>query len=121
MSIRNKRLESPDDVRSFENGKVEVVNLGGFSIMRMILQPGWRWSKSIKPITKTDSCQLHHIGYVISGRLKVVASDGKEVAELQPGSAYEILPGHDAWVVGDEPFIALELSQDTVAKYAKPL
>lgn len=112
-------MDSPDEVRSFENGRAEIVNLGGFSVMRMNLQPGWKWSISVKPIVKTESCQSHHIGYVISGRLKVVSVDGKET-ELQPGSVYEIMPGHDAWVVGDEPFIALELSQDTVTKYAKP-
>ncbi|MEM4316092.1 MAG: cupin domain-containing protein [Nitrososphaerota archaeon] len=118
MSIKNKRIDSPDEVRSFENGKLEIVNIGGISVMRQIFQPGWKWSKSVKPIVKTESCQSHHIGYIISGRLKVVSVDGKET-ELQPGSVYEIMPGHDAWVVGAEPFIALELSQDTVAKYAK--
>ncbi|GBC68927.1 hypothetical protein HRbin01_00617 [archaeon HR01] len=119
MSIKNKRADSPDEVRSFENGRAELVNLGGFSMLRMVLKPGWKWSKSVKPIAKTDSCQMHHIGYVISGRLKVVTDDGKE-AELQPGSFYEIMPGHDAWVVGEEQYVALEVAQDTVAKYAKP-
>ncbi|MEM0349234.1 MAG: cupin domain-containing protein [Candidatus Caldarchaeum sp.] len=120
MSTKNKRIHSPDEIRSFENGKVEVVNLGGFSMCLMTLQPGWKWSRAVKPIAKTEDCKMHHIGFVISGRLKVVTRDGKET-ELQPGSVYEIIPGHDAWVVGGEPFVALELSQDTVANYAKPL
>lgn len=91
MSTVIKRVDSPDEVRSFENGKVEVVNLRGFSILRMTLQPGWKWSKSIKPIAKTESCQAHHIGYVLSGRLKVVAGEGREM-ELKPGDATRSCP-----------------------------
>ena len=83
---------------------------------RMTLQPGWKWSKSVKPIAKTNSCQTHHVGFMISGTLKTVLDDGTE-AEFGPGDAYEIPSGHDAWVVGDKPVIAFELL--SAAQYAK--
>ncbi len=118
MTKKLKMIGSPEETRSFQNGRAEIINLGDFSIMRVTFQPGWKWSNSVKPLAKTDSCQSHHIGYAISGRLKVVSVDGEEI-EITPGSAYEIMPGHDAWVVGNEVYTAIELSQETVAKYAK--
>jgi quercetin dioxygenase-like cupin family protein len=119
MAKKIKVIDSPGETRRFQNGQADLLNLGDFSIMRLTFQPGWRWSNSVKPIVKTESCQSHHIGYAISGMLKVVSEDGEE-KEITPGSAYEIMPGHDAWVIGDEAFTALELSQDTVVRYARP-
>jgi hypothetical protein len=118
VSLDAKDLGSPDETRSFDNGKVEVVTVGDTTVGRAVFQPGWRWSNDVKPIVGTESCQSHHLGYVVSGRLRVVHDDGSE-AEVGPGSAYEIAPGHDAWVVGDEEFVALEFDTKTAATYAK--
>jgi len=107
MGVTNRGLESPDETRTFANGQLQVVKVGGSTIGRYTFEPGWRWSESVKPIAKTDSCQAHHIGYVLSGTLHVVTDDGGE-AELGPGEAYEVQPGHDAWVVGAEPVKSVE-------------
>src|SRR3990172_10734794 len=101
MGVTNRGLESPDETRTFDRGQVQVVKIGETTIGRYTFEPGWRWSESVKPIAKTDSCQVHHIGYVLSGRLHVVTDDGGK-AEVGPGEAYEIQPGHDAWVVRDQ-------------------
>ena len=104
-----KRFESPDEVREFTEGtgRVELVDLNGHAVGLGTFEPGWRWSESVKPIAKTDSCQAHHVGYILSGRLHVKTEDGGE-AELGPGEAYEVQPGHDAWVVGDEPVVVVD-------------
>jgi hypothetical protein len=100
-------FDSPEESRTFDNGKFDVVKLGGASVGRSIFEPGWRWSTSVKPIAKTDSCQTHHVGYVVSGRVTVQSNEGDKL-ELGPGDAYDIQPGHDAWVEGDENYVALE-------------
>ena len=109
MGVTNRDMGSPDDTMTFDNGQVEVVKVGGSTIRRNTFEPGWRWSVDIGPMAGGDSCQVHHVGYLLSGRLHVKAEDGGE-AEIGPGEAYEILPGHDGWVVGDEPVIAIEFS-----------
>ena len=116
MKIEKKNLDSPDERRPFENGKIDVVTIGGLTMGRMTMQPGWKWSKNVKPIVKTNSCQARHVGFVISGRLKTVLDDGTE-GEVGPGDTYDIPPGHDGWVVGDSPWIAFELL--SAAQYAK--
>jgi mannose-6-phosphate isomerase-like protein (cupin superfamily) len=83
---------------------------------RMTVQPGWKWSKNVKPIVKTNSCQVRHVGFVISGRLKTVLDDGTE-AEFGPGDAYVIPPGHDGWVAGDSPLTTFEFMN--AAQYTK--
>jgi EutQ-like cupin domain len=83
-----------------------------------VLQPGWKWSEDIKPIAGTDSCQLEHNGLLLSGRMKVVADDGSEM-EVGPGDAYVIHPGHDAWIVSDEPATAIEFSREAVDRFAR--
>jgi hypothetical protein len=108
-SLRKKSLDSPDEVRSFDNGKVEIANLGEVVIGRATLEPGWSWEKCVKPIVKTDSCQAPHTQYVVSGRVKVVMDDGTE-EEFGPGDAAVIPPGHNAWVVGNEPVIAVDFT-----------
>jgi hypothetical protein len=100
-------MASPDDTMTFENGQAQRVKIGDFTITRFTFEPGWRWSKSIKPIAKTDPCQAHHVGYILSGTLHVATDDGGE-AEFGPGQAYEIQPGDDGWVVGDEPVRSVE-------------
>lgn len=108
--IQKKNLDSsPDDTRKFEKGKVEIVNFGNMTIGRAIFEPGWSWSKCVKPIVNTNSCQAPHTQYVISGRLKVVMDDGTE-EEFGPGDAAIIPPGHDAWVVGNESVVAIDFT-----------
>jgi hypothetical protein len=109
MGVTNSDFASPDETRTFDNGQVKVVKMGGATFGRYTFEPGWRWSENVKPIVKTDSCQVHHIGYVLSGTLHVVTDDGGE-AELGAGEAYEILPGHDGWVVGNEPVESIEFT-----------
>ena len=116
MSVTNRSLESPDETRTFDHGQVQVVKIGDATIGRYSFEPGWRWSESVKPIAKTDSCQAHHVGYILTGRLHVVTDDGGET-ELAPGEAYDVEPGHDAWVVGDQPVTSVEFSgAETYAK-----
>ncbi len=116
--LQRKSLDSPDEERTFEQGKAQVVALGDTKFARITVQPGWRWSEHVKPIAQTDSCQVHHAGYVVSGRLHVVMDDGTE-EEIGAGDAYVIPPGHDAWIVSDEPGVVVEFSTETAEKYAK--
>jgi quercetin dioxygenase-like cupin family protein len=112
-----KNFSSPDEVRPITNGKVEVVGLGEVSAMRLTFEPGWQWSKDVKPVANTESCQVHHIGYQISGRLRVKLDDGTEM-EYGPGDAYNIPPGHDGWVVGNDPAVGVDFRG--AENYAKP-
>lgn len=110
MPKLDKRLmDSPDETRTFEKGRSDVVRFDGFSLARVTLEPGWKWSQSVKPIAGTESCEHLHAGYCITGRLHVVMNDGAE-AEVGPGESYTVPPGHDAWVVGDDTFQGLEFS-----------
>ena len=118
QSLQKKSLDSPDETRTFENGKVQVTTLGEFNASRFMLEPGWRWSENVKPIGGTESCQVLHTGYQVSGGLHVRLEDGTE-EEVGPGEAYVIPPGHDAWVVGDEPVVTVDMSQVTAERYAK--
>ena len=118
-SLQKKNLDSPDETRTFEKGKVQVTTLGEFNASRFVLEPGWRWSENVKPIVGTDSCQVLHTGYQVAGRLHVRLEDGTE-AEVGPGEAYVVPPGHDAWVVGDEPVVTVDMSRGTAEEYAKP-
>ena len=109
-SVEAKSLGSPDQTTTpFENGRIETVTVAGITLMRETLQPGWKWSEHVKPVAKTESCQKRHLKYIISGRQKIVMNDGTEV-ELVPGDFAVIEPGHDAWVVGDEPNVLLEMA-----------
>ena len=92
----------------FEKGTIESVMLAGLSVNRETLQPGWKWSKHVKPIAKTESCQKWHVKYILSGKQMIVMNDGKQVM-LEPGDVAIIPPGHDAWVVGNGPNVLLEL------------
>ena len=105
--IEARGFESPDETRTPDKTTVELVKLAGGEIGRYTFQPGWRWSECIKPVAKTDSCQVEHIGYVVSGALHVQHEDGTE-ADLVPGNVYRISPGHDAWNDGDEPAVFVE-------------
>jgi hypothetical protein len=101
-SVRN--INAPDETRTFPNGKLDVVTLSGVMFDRHVLEPGWKWSECNKPLRKTESCQGPHTCYMVAGRLHVVMDDGTET-EIGPGDVAVIAPGHDAWVVGNEPCI----------------
>jgi hypothetical protein len=117
-SIETKNMDNPDETRTPEKTAVSVVHLGDATVARLTVQPGWRWSDCIKPVVGTETCQATHLGYVVSGRIHVAATDGTE-ADLRAGDTYFIAPGHDAWVVGEEPCVALEFESKTAATYAK--
>ena len=111
-----KSHAAPDEVRAPSKTRVEVIHLEGFTIGRFNFQPGWRWSECIKPVVNTDACQLSHVGYAVSGRITIRLKDGTEKT-IAPGDSYTIPPGHDAWVVGNEPFVGIEvMSADVFAK-----
>ena len=112
-----KALGSPDQTRTFDNGRVKVCAVGSHSIGRVELDPGWRWSTSVKPIVGTDLCRVAHVGYVLQGELGVVMADGSEF-HLKEGDAYRIDPGHDAWVEGNGAYEAVEF--ESLKDYAKP-
>jgi quercetin dioxygenase-like cupin family protein len=107
--MQKKSLDSPDETRTFEKGKVELVNLKTVTIGRSVFEPGWSWDKCVKPIVKTNSCEAPHTSVIISGRLKVRMDDGTE-AEGGPGDVAVIPPGHNAWVIGDEPCVMLDFT-----------
>ena len=115
----HKSFATPDETRAPDKTKVEIVRMGGTSASRMNLEPGWRWSECIKPVVGGDSCQARHVGTVTSGTLHVVHDDGTEL-EVGPGDAYIFEPGHDAWVVGDQAFVAYEFESTAADTYAKP-
>ena len=116
--LESKSHASPDETRTPAKTKVEVVRLEGYTIGRLNLEPGWRWSECIKPVVGTDSCQLSHVGYVESGRMTIKLNDGTEKS-IGAGESYTIPPGHDAWVEGNEAVVAIEvLSAD---QFARPL
>ena len=116
-TMQRGNVGTPDETRTFPNGKLDLIRLEGLTVGRIEVQPGWRWSEHVKPIAGTESCQASHAGYQISGRLHVVMDDGTE-QEFGPGDVYVIPPGHDAWVVGDEPVVSLDVTG--MGEYAKP-
>jgi mannose-6-phosphate isomerase-like protein (cupin superfamily) len=116
---QKKSLDNPDETRDFEQGKLQTATLADFKVARAILQPGWKWSEHVKPLAQTESCQVRHTGYVVSGHMKVVMDDDRSEVDLGPGDAYVLEPGHDAWVVGDEPFVGVDVSTEMVEQFAK--
>ncbi|GAA3729819.1 ketosteroid isomerase-like protein [Spinactinospora alkalitolerans] len=98
---------SPDETRTFDRGRIEVVNVAGRAIGRLVLEPGWRWSECVKPLVGTELCMTAHFAYHASGTLAVRMADGTEF-EVTPDQVAQIPPGHDAWVVGDEPVVAVD-------------
>ena len=114
-----KSLDHPDESREPSDlGRVEMVTLGDVTVGRAVFQPGWRWSVDVRPAAGTSLCEVAHTGYVVSGRQHVRMADGTEV-ELQPGDAFVIAPGHDAWVTGDEPCVTLDFSGN-VSQFGAP-
>ena len=111
-----KSTNTPDETRTFEKGKLDLVKVGGTTIGRAVFQPGWRWSTHVKPIAKTKSCEAPHLQYQISGTLHVLMDDGTE-RDIKAGEVALIPPGHDGWVVGNEPVIAVDFQG--MVDYAK--
>lgn len=107
--LQRKSFATPDEVRQFPAGRVDIVALDETTIGHFVFNPGWRWSKDVKPVAGTHSCQFRHLGYCISGSLEVRMDDNTTLV-IRAGEAYEIPPGHDAWVPGDEPFRSVEFA-----------
>ena len=116
-SLEIKSFRSPDEHRAFGNGYLDVVHIGDQDVGLSVFQPGWKWSSHVKPIAGTDSCQAAHRAYIVSGRLHVVMDDGQE-GDLDAGDFAVIHPGHDAWVVGDEPCVIFDFAG--YSDYARP-
>ncbi len=108
-TLEIKNMSKPDELRSLPKTKGEIVKVGEHTIMRSTFAPGWKWSECVKPTVGTDSCQANHVFYTISGRMKVRLNDGTE-KEFGPGDAGDIPPGHDAWVLGNEPCIGIDFT-----------
>ena len=117
MAGEVKNFDSPDETRPFEGkGKADVVNVGDKVIGKSVFEPGWKWSNNVKPIAQTDSCQAHHLGYCVSSGMTVHMEDGTTL-EISAGDVFEIPPGHDAEVTGDEPCVQVDFGG--FKKYAK--
>jgi hypothetical protein len=112
MPVLSEKVESmsfsaPVEVRKFDKGKVEILHVGGATIGRATFEPGWKWSTCIKPIAKTDSCRAAHFGYQVSGTMVTRMDDGTETT-TKAGSVLSLPPGHDGWVVGNEPVVFID-------------
>jgi quercetin dioxygenase-like cupin family protein len=107
--LQAKSLENPDEVRPTPFGHIDIYNLDDLVIGRMVFQPGWHWLEHVQPISGTSLCQYHHVGVCIAGRLATRLEDGT-TSEIGPGTVFEIPPGHDGWVIGDEAFVAYDVA-----------
>jgi quercetin dioxygenase-like cupin family protein len=111
-----KRFEHPDESRTFEKGRFELIKVGDMTIGRASYEPGWKWSQHVGAAVGKTSCDVEHVGYVVSGRATAAMDDGR-VIEMKAGDFFYIAPGHDSWVVGDEPYVSLHFMG--AEKYAK--
>lgn len=102
-----KGFEAADEVRTFGHGRIELLNMKGGTVGRLILEPGWRWSVDVKPIAGTEWCEAPHFQYVVSGTLRILMKDGRQF-DLGPGSVSHLPAGHDGWVLGSEPVVAVD-------------
>ena len=114
--VESRDFSSPDETRTPPKTRVDIVSLAGGQIGRYTFEPGWRWSECIKPVAGTESCQVEHVGYMISGQLHVQHDDGSQ-QDIRAGSVYRIAPGHDGWNACAEPAVSVEFQG--AAKYAK--
>ncbi|MCX5796283.1 MAG: cupin domain-containing protein [Elusimicrobia bacterium] len=115
QKIEIKSFEAPDERRAFPKGRLELVKVGGATLGKAVLEPGWRWSESVKPIAKTKSCEAPHLQYHLAGTLCIRMDDGT-VRECRAGDVSAVPTGHDAWVVGDEPVVVVDFQG--MAEYA---
>ena len=118
VRLLRKRLDSPDEVRRFPHGQVEIFEIGDNIVGRTVYEPGWRWSADVKPVAGTALCMYHHLGYCLTGRLECTLEDGTSLI-ISAGEAFEIPPGHDAWVIGDEPWISVDFAG--MRSFARPV
>jgi hypothetical protein len=107
-ALESQSFDKPDETRTFDKGHMDLVTLGDTTIGRAVFEPGWKWSECVKPIAGTDSCLVPHTGYVISGAMHVVMDDGTE-GQASAGDMIRIAPGHDAWTLGDEACVVLDI------------
>jgi len=108
VAASKKSMNEPDEVKDTPGGRLHLITVGDFTIGLRTLQPGWRWSTSMKPIAKTQTCQVRHIGYVVSGRMGFAMDDGAKL-EVEPGDGFDVHAGHDAWTIGKDPFVFIDL------------
>lgn len=106
--IQQKSFDAPDDVRRFPKGSVALVHIGSVTLGRGVLEPGFRWSTSLKPVQGTPSCQIHHLQLMLQGHFRVEMDDGT-TTDFGPGDVMNVPPGHDVWVVGDEPVVVVDV------------
>jgi class 3 adenylate cyclase len=118
MRLQRRKFSDATDVRRFPHGQIAVVEMDDHVVGQMTYEPGWRWSVDIKPIAGGEACQFHHLGFTVSGRLRVQLPDGTEL-ETGPNEVFEFPPGHDAWVVGDEPWVGIDF--EAMRTYGKKL
>ncbi len=116
LEVVLKRFERPDETRTFPKGKFEVIRIGGMTIGRATYEPGWKWSVDVGGPAGLRSCAVEHVGLVISGKA-VAAMENSRVVEMNTGDLFYIAPGHDSWVVGDEPYVSLHFMG--AAEYAQ--
>jgi hypothetical protein len=107
QATQHRSFQTPDETRAFPNGRAEIVKIGDAEVGRLVFEPGWRWSKDVKPIAKTNTCEAPHFQYHVSGRLAIRMDDGTEF-EAGPGDVTSLPSGHDAWVVGNEPVVTVD-------------
>jgi len=103
-----RRFDTPDETRTFERGRLDLIRIADTTLGRARYEPGWKWSQHVAPLAGTRSCQVAHLGVVLEGRAMVRMDDGKEF-ELKAGDVFQIAPGHDSWVLGDRPYVSLHL------------
>jgi quercetin dioxygenase-like cupin family protein len=108
MDLQLINLEHPSEVRSFAKGRFEVYNVGPMTLGRATYEPGWRWSEHVGPATGEALCPVEHVGLVVSGQAAAKMEDGTEVV-MKEGDFFYVPPGHDSWVVGDEPYVSLHI------------
>ena len=108
LDVILRRFEQPDEVREMVKGRFELVRIGELTIGRATYQPGWKWSEHVGAAAGASSCMVEHVGLVISGRAAVKMDDGQERV-MEPGDLFYVPPGHDSWVVGNEPYISLHV------------
>lgn len=106
-SYEVRKMSASKEVKRFNNATIELVNIEGGTVARFVLQKGWKWSNDVKPVVKTEWCEAPHLQYVISGTYRIRLKDGTEF-DIGPGEVASVPPGHDAWVVGDEPTVGIE-------------
>ena len=109
MQLRRKRFDHPDEIRTVEKARIELVELGDAAIGFATFEPGWHWAEHVKPIVETETCEVHHLGYVMSGHLHVDMDDGASI-DLTAGDVFEVPPGHVAYVIGDEPWTSIDFA-----------